>query len=94
MDFESMRQLLESNEMEEEQAPRSTDVFNIFCKKDDDHINTIQVVEDENGQGAITEEALRLLVRAISDHQRDQHQIDYQVSIYEDVSEPAFKAKT
>lgn len=94
MDFESMRQMLQSNDMEEVLAPQSADIFNIFCQKDGEHINTIQAIEDENESGRryISPQAHRLLERAVSSH-RLQHQPDYHVSIYEGAAEPVSKTQ-
>lgn len=92
MEFESMKLLLQSQDLEEVQSPPSSDIFNIFCKKDGDYINTIQVLEGTtSGQRTISTAAQLLLERAIASH-RIQHQVDYHVSLYEDVSEPAFKS--
>lgn len=90
MDFESLKQLLKSNEMEEAQYAQSNDIFNIFCKKDGYHINTIQVIDDEKAQGrlAVTAYALNLLERAIKAH-LELHQPDYNLSLFEDASTEA-----
>lgn len=94
MDFESMRQLLKSNEMEEVPAPQSTDIFNIFCQKDGEYINTIQAIEDDNDSGRriISPEAHRLLKRAVNSH-RLQHQPDHHIFIYEGAAETAAKTQ-
>jgi hypothetical protein len=86
MDFESLKQLLKSNEMEEAQYAQSNDI----CKKDGDHINTIQVIDDEKDQGrlAVTAHALNLLERAIKAH-LELHQPDYNLSLFEDASTEA-----
>lgn len=92
MDFESLREMLKSNDMEEVLYPQSADIFNIFCKKDGDYISTVQALEDENGSGQrrISPHAHRLLERLMNSH-RSQHQADYQVSIYESAAEPVVK---
>ncbi len=92
MDFESVRQMLQSNYMEEVQYPQSNDIFNVFCKKDGEYIGTIQVIDDETqmDQKIIAPLALRLLEQEIGLHRFD-HQADYPVSIYEEVVEPAIK---
>jgi hypothetical protein len=94
MDFESLREMLQSNDMEEVLAPQSADIFNIFCKKDGEHIDTIQALEDEpdNGRRTISPQAYRWLERALNSH-RLQHQPDYHVSIYEGAAEPVSKIK-
>jgi hypothetical protein len=92
MDFESMREMLKSNDMEEVLFPQSADIFNIFCNKDGEHIDTIQALEDEsdNRRRTISPQAYRRLERAMNSH-RLQHQPDYQVSIYEGAAEPVSK---
>ncbi len=91
MEFESMKLMLQSQDLEEVQSPPSSDIFNIFCKKDGDYINTIQVLEDATSEQRTISTATQLLLeKAVASHQV-QHQVNYQVSIYEDVSEPAIK---
>ncbi|MBP7863795.1 hypothetical protein KA183_19070 [bacterium] len=94
MDFESIKQMLHSNDMEVAPAPQSNDIFNIFCKKDGDHISTIQVLEDEieSDYRAVLPLAHQLLERAVKAH-RLKHPPNYQVSIYDDVAESAIKNK-
>jgi hypothetical protein len=88
MDFESVMEMLKSYDMEEVPAPQSADIFNIFCKKDGEHIDTIQRLEGEgqNMRRFIAPLAYRWMERAMKNH-RVQHQPNYQVSFYEGTKE-------
>lgn len=89
MDFESFKKTLPSIEAEEVQT-EFNDIYNIHCTKDGDYINTIQIIEDEEaGQRIISQITLVLLQRAIDKHRIEHDESNYQVSIYEDVTEPA-----
>lgn len=94
MDLVSIKQLLQSNEMEAVLAPQSADIFNIFCQKDGEYINTIQAIEDENDNGrqSILPLAHRLLERAVSSH-RLQHQPDHHILIYDGAAETVSKSQ-
>lgn len=85
MDFESLKAILQSSDMEEVLAPQSADIFNIFCKKDGEHINTIQTIEDENGRRTISASAYRRLERELSSHHL--MHLEHNILIYEGTAE-------
>lgn len=90
MEFESMKLLLRNQDMEEVRVPGSSDLFNIFCKKDGEPINIIQAIEsqDNSRELSILPVAALLLQREIENHRR-QH-LEMNVSVIEEVAEVAF----